>query len=478
MRRVAIFQQVQNPPRCQRVEDLGTALKGWLSKKRQNEMFTDRNGRPCQASDDSLVAAMFPLMPKSLEENVMFANEDEGFQELYDKLLAYSSTKQSIQMSENKTARKDDPMDVHASSKGKSKGKGKKGSYCVSWDYGISNGRCQDEWESWDYGPYKGRGIVPSGFDAPGLIRKMCQIVLFQHDLIGSAWISERCRTSRHRILNVFQYLRTHWHLYFLSDFITHSSCRQGRNHRPFDKEQTFLVQLRVATFRLGLVQKEQCASICTKITPVPLLSETAKRQDWFLHCTRGEKYSDCSSFWNRLGHKKLCLKSDGEPALVAIQEEVRRQRKKTTKNQKKIKKIKITANPQKGDEGRTAYHRLRGKSWNHEMVAFGEKVHYRINRKTLTKEYKLDGRWCEGYFMGVKWRTGESGIATSGGICKASAIRRVGGHRRWDAEGLLQVKGVPWDHAQKDADPGEVRVVVAETCQTEQRGLPQVRIH
>ena len=82
MRRVAILQQVQNPPRCQRVEDLGPALEEWLSKKRQYEMFTDRNGRPCQASDDSLVAAMFRLMPKSLDETVMFANEDGGFQEL------------------------------------------------------------------------------------------------------------------------------------------------------------------------------------------------------------------------------------------------------------------------------------------------------------------------------------------------------------------------------------------------------------
>ena len=90
----------QNPPRCQRVEDLRTALEDWLTKKRQYEMFTDRNGRPCQASDDSLVAAMFRLMPRSLEETAMFANEDEGFQELYDRLLAYSSTKQSITMSE------------------------------------------------------------------------------------------------------------------------------------------------------------------------------------------------------------------------------------------------------------------------------------------------------------------------------------------------------------------------------------------
>ena len=59
----------------------------------------------------------------------MFAIKDEGLQELYDRLLAYSSTKQSITMSESKeTTKKDDPMDVDALSKGKSKGKGKKGS--------------------------------------------------------------------------------------------------------------------------------------------------------------------------------------------------------------------------------------------------------------------------------------------------------------------------------------------------------------
>ena len=62
---------------------------------------------------------MFRLMPKSLEETVMFANEDKGFQELFDRLLAYS-TKQSIQMSESKRpTRIDDPMVVDALSKGR-----------------------------------------------------------------------------------------------------------------------------------------------------------------------------------------------------------------------------------------------------------------------------------------------------------------------------------------------------------------------
>ena len=50
----------------------------------------------------------------------MVANEDEGFQELFDRLLAYSSTKQSVRMSEIKRQnRRDDPMEVDALSKGK-----------------------------------------------------------------------------------------------------------------------------------------------------------------------------------------------------------------------------------------------------------------------------------------------------------------------------------------------------------------------
>ena len=50
----------------------------------------------------------------------MFANEDEGFQEL--------CTKQSIQMSQSKkSTKKDDPMDVDALNKGAGKGKKSKG---------------------------------------------------------------------------------------------------------------------------------------------------------------------------------------------------------------------------------------------------------------------------------------------------------------------------------------------------------------
>ena len=65
------------------------------------------------------------MMPKNLEETVMFTSEDEGFQELFDTLLVYSSTKQSVKS--KRQTRRDDPMDVDALSKGKSKAKSKKG---------------------------------------------------------------------------------------------------------------------------------------------------------------------------------------------------------------------------------------------------------------------------------------------------------------------------------------------------------------
>ena len=96
----------------------------------------------------------------------------------------------------------------------------------------------------------------------------------------------------------------------------------------------------------------------------------------------------------------------------------------------------------QKGDDGRTAYHRLKGKPFNQSVVEFGEKVHYRIAQKGRLKENKLEVRWDEGHYLGMHWRTGEAVVDTPGGVVRAGTIRRVGAHRRWDAESLLKMVG------------------------------------
>ena len=99
----------------------------------------------------------------------------------------------------------------------------------------------------------------------------------------------------------------------------------------------------------------------------------------------------------------------------------------------------------QVGEDGRTGYERLKGKPCNHELVEFGEKVHYKFNKKIRPKDDKLEINWGEGFFLGKLWRTGEAAIGTRGGIVKAATIRRVGAHRRWDREGLEEIRGVPW---------------------------------
>ena len=76
---------------------------------------------------------------------------------MFDRLLAYNSTKQSIQMSESKRpSRKDDPMDVDAlskgSGKGNPKGKGKK----VKGQNHMSD--CSEMWWSEDQGNGESKG--------------------------------------------------------------------------------------------------------------------------------------------------------------------------------------------------------------------------------------------------------------------------------------------------------------------------------
>ena len=195
----------------------------------------------------------------------------------------------------------------------------------------------------------------------------------------------------------------------------------------------------------------------------------------------------------SRLGHAKVILKSDQEPALVAIQKEVARRREKETilenspKGDSKANGVaeravqafaeqfrvvraalqqrlgaKIPGNHcltswmtehaadllnkyHVGVDGRTAYRRWKGKDYRGEQVELGEKVHHRTNVKGANQVNKMDARWSEGYYIGTDWRTGEALIGTAGGVVKASAIRRVGSHRRWDAEGLLNIRGTPW---------------------------------
>jgi hypothetical protein len=183
-----------------------------------------------------------------------------------------------------------------------------------------------------------------------------------------------------------------------------------------------------------------------------------------------------------KLGYKEIILKSDGEPALISIQSEVKQRREESTilenspvgdsrsngvakravravGGQARVLRkalgdrlgLKVnSAHPvtswlvdaadllskcQVGVDGKMGCERWKGEAFAWEIAEFGEKVHYRRNKK-IARANKLETKWGEDFFLGVNWRTGEAAIGTSTG---------VGARRRWDQEGLAAVRGWPW---------------------------------
>ena len=193
----------------------------------------------------------------------------------------------------------------------------------------------------------------------------------------------------------------------------------------------------------------------------------------------------------SKLGYKEIILKCDGEPALKNVQVEVQRRREAQTILENSVpgdsktngaaeravkavgEQVRVlraglqgrldmvirTSHPmltwlvqhaadclskyQVGEDGKTAYERLKGKKFSRAVVEFGEKIHYKKNSKGH-KDNKLDVKWGEGYFLGFYWKTSEALVGTPAGVKRAGTIRRVGAHRRWDADGLDKIRGVP----------------------------------
>ena len=114
----------------------------------------------------------------------------------------------------------------------------------------------------------------------------------------------------------------------------------------------------------------------------------------------------------------------------------------------------------------KSAHERLKGKPFRRHIVEFGEKVHYKRSNKGQ-KEHKIESKWSEGYFLGFYWRTSEA----KGGVIRAGTLRRVGAHRRWDAEGLDAVRGVPWKWDQ-DAEEVHDKFLVRMLSENEKKQL------
>ena len=134
--------------------------------------------------------------------------------------------------------------------------------------------------------------------------------------------------------------------------------------------------------------------------------------------------------------------------------------------------------------DGHTAYNNITGKSSKRPVANFGEKVLYLPLKTERMKMDKSEAKMREGVWLGIRNRSDEAIIGTSGGTVKARTIRRLPKDKRWDPDMINTLRGSPRrpvpgvesDHVPTDTQIGfapgigEDDVVIAQTKKEEIR--------
>ena len=100
----------------------------------------------------------------------------------------------------------------------------------------------------------------------------------------------------------------------------------------------------------------------------------------------------------------------------------------------------------QVGREGRTAYELHVGKPYHRQLVEIGERVYFMPNRPGGARQAKLDPKWQDGTFIGIRDRSDEMLIMTPSQVYKTRNVRRRPEWERWDFDFLTTLKGAPWN--------------------------------
>ena len=87
----------------------------------------------------------------------------------------------------------------------------------------------------------------------------------------------------------------------------------------------------------------------------------------------------------------------------------------------------------QDGQRCMTAYRRLKGKDHEVKVAEFGECVLYMT--PGITGKDKLDARWENGIWLGIRDRSGEIIVGTPEGCMKVRSVRRRPEGERWNKD-------------------------------------------
>ena len=96
----------------------------------------------------------------------------------------------------------------------------------------------------------------------------------------------------------------------------------------------------------------------------------------------------------------------------------------------------------QVGEDGKTAWERLKLRKCRLEWPEFGSQVMHRLPGKT--KGGLAQPQWLQGTWLGRRWSSGEHIIVLeSGKVVRARAIHELAEDQRWDAARVAG--GSPW---------------------------------
>ena len=118
------------------------------------------------------------------------------------------------------------------------------------------------------------------------------------------------------------------------------------------------------------------------------------------------------------------------------------------------------------GDDGQTAWMRARGRPFRPRLVGFCETVLYKLPVKGPRHDVggNMAPRWAQGLFVGYNRSTNGYLIATKEGLKSSRALMRRPFENRWDLESISGVRCTPWssraplEGPQPDMEPSAAR--------------------
>ena len=127
-----------------------------------------------------------------------------------------------------------------------------------------------------------------------------------------------------------------------------------------------------------------------------------------------------------------------------------------------------------KGEDGKTAYERVRLRPFTTRMIEFGECCRHKLNKNDLKDAGTLAARWSTGIFLGICTMTGRYLIWDGNTCVAARTVVRLPDVQKWDMTKIAAIAQRPWELHEKIEAPVIFREA-AETAEAE-KAEPMLR--